>query len=184
MVDNYIALPSQQSLYEWDFVIFGLEGIFECGFYFGKLYFPSNFPFSGPKIVFKSPTGRFIAGSEIEAIKDWSPVFGINEILCKLIAFMEDAEGSLDSSVTLIERIAMNSALSLSKNVDFQGSFSSFFELIDFDLAVQMAQLNLLKELRERQEQSLKAAKADRRVMVVMINRDVEDTDEDFSPAM
>lgn len=67
-MNNYVAIPNSDNLFEWTFLIFGLENTeYDGGYYMGKIYFPSEFPFKAPSIVMKSQTGRFDVNTRIEA---------------------------------------------------------------------------------------------------------------------
>lgn len=61
--DSFIAAPDGEDLFTWYFVIFGLEGPFTGGYYMGKLVFPDNYPWSPPKVMMISETGKFIVNA-------------------------------------------------------------------------------------------------------------------------
>ena len=63
----------------------------------------------------------------MEALKEWRMTNNINEIMCKLIKFMQDddteALGTIEVSTSLKETYAQKSALNLSTNIDFKSNF-------------------------------------------------------------
>jgi ubiquitin-protein ligase len=57
---NFVALPEEDNIFEWHFLVFGLkECPYEHGFYHGKLTFPRDYPFRPPGIQVLTPNGRF-----------------------------------------------------------------------------------------------------------------------------
>lgn len=88
---NLIALPSKNIL-KWNFLIYGLEGVYEYGIYMGQIIFPENYPYSPPDILFITPNGRFATNRKIclsftsyhpESWANWS----VEGLLVGLISF-------------------------------------------------------------------------------------------------
>ena len=38
--ENFFAAPDPSNIFEWYFLVFGLDGPYEGGYYMGKLLFP------------------------------------------------------------------------------------------------------------------------------------------------
>ena len=94
MESNFVAHPvSSENMDEWRFMIFGLEGQYENGFYVGFLKL-NGYPMKPPSILMGTPTGRFRCNQRLcLSISDyhpesWSPAWGIEKIILGLIQFM------------------------------------------------------------------------------------------------
>ena len=57
--DRFVACPDPDNILNWYFVIFGLDGNFEGGFYLGMIEFAEEYPFKPPKVKMLTPNGRF-----------------------------------------------------------------------------------------------------------------------------
>ena len=94
-LENFIALPEGENMFEWHYVIFGLTDCpYEGGFYHGKIYFPVEYPHKPPMIKMFTPSGRFHLNQPIcfsfsnfhpEA---WSPAWDCGKIMLGIISFM------------------------------------------------------------------------------------------------
>lgn len=52
-LDNFIAVPDEKNIFNWNFLIFGLKDCdYEGGFYHGKIIFPTEYPMKPPEIRF------------------------------------------------------------------------------------------------------------------------------------
>jgi ubiquitin-conjugating enzyme E2 J2 len=92
-----IARPSPSDILEWHFVLEGSEGTpFAGGIYYGKLKFPSDYPFKPPSISMVTPNGRFAPHKRIcLSMSDfhpesWNPMWSVSSILTGLLSFMMD----------------------------------------------------------------------------------------------
>jgi ubiquitin-conjugating enzyme E2 J2 len=48
---NFVAVPEEDNIFEWHFLVFGLQECpYEGGFYHGKISFPRDYPFKPPGI--------------------------------------------------------------------------------------------------------------------------------------
>ena len=56
---NFICLPDPENLKEWYYIIFGLEGEFEGGFYLGKIICSDQYPALAPVITILTDNGIF-----------------------------------------------------------------------------------------------------------------------------
>ncbi len=51
--------PHEEKPLEWYFLIFGLEGDYEGGYYLGVVKIPEEYPHYAPRIIMKTKNGRF-----------------------------------------------------------------------------------------------------------------------------
>ncbi|CAG2112986.1 unnamed protein product [Medioppia subpectinata] len=75
-IDNIIAHPIDNNLFEWVYVLSGLPDTpFNGGIYYGKLCYPYDFPFHAPAIYMTTPSGKFSATEKlgIPGISDVAP---------------------------------------------------------------------------------------------------------------
>ena len=98
-LDNYVAVPELNNVFEWHFIIFGLEGCdYAGGFYHGRISFPPQYPFKPPSVKMMTPSGRFQVNKKIcTSFTDyhpelWNPMWGVNTIVLGLITFMQSDE--------------------------------------------------------------------------------------------
>jgi len=102
------ARPDENSILTWHFVLDGAPGTpYEGGEYLGQLIFPEQYPFKPPTIKMTTPSGRFkthtrlcFSMSDFHP-EEWSPMWGVSQILTGLNSFMnEDASthGSINTS--------------------------------------------------------------------------------------
>jgi hypothetical protein len=65
------AAPKETNILEWHYVIIGQEKtLYEGGYYYGTVVFPSEYPFKPPTIRMMTPSGRFKVGIKIEIVND------------------------------------------------------------------------------------------------------------------
>jgi ubiquitin-conjugating enzyme E2 J2 len=53
------AIVKRKGILNFYFVLFGLDGDYAGGYYYGVLELPEDYPFSPPKLKFFTPSGRF-----------------------------------------------------------------------------------------------------------------------------
>lgn len=105
-IPNAITVPDPQNWLRWHYLIYGLEGPFLNGVYYGELRFPANYPMGPPSIIMHTPNGRFIPHKKIcTSMSDyhpetWSPIWKVNTIITGLISFMQDSEHSAGCELT------------------------------------------------------------------------------------
>eukprot|EP00899_Mesostigma_viride_P017929 jgi/Mesvir1/26137/Mv06850-RA.2 len=106
-VDDVIAEPLQDNLFEWHFAVAGPpDSEFEGGIFHGRIILPHDYPFKPPTFMLLSPTGRFETNTKICLSisnyhpEHWQPSWSVRTALTALIAFMptrpDGAIGSLD----------------------------------------------------------------------------------------
>jgi len=65
-IENIEALPLEQNIREWHFVIKGaVDSAYVGGYYHGKLEFTKDYPLKPPAIRLITPSGRFKEGSKL-----------------------------------------------------------------------------------------------------------------------
>ncbi|XP_023902272.1 ubiquitin-conjugating enzyme E2 34 isoform X1 [Quercus suber] len=65
-VSHVVARPSPNDILEWHYVLEGSEGTpFAGGYYYGKIKFPSEYPYKPPGISMTTPNGRFMTQKKI-----------------------------------------------------------------------------------------------------------------------
>ena len=120
---------NEENILEWHFVIHGKEDTpYYGGMYHGKLIFPSNFPFTPPKIIFLTPNGRFKTNERIcfslsdFNTEEWKPAYSITDVLQEVRDFMHDSTetiGSIETSESAKRQLAKNSSTFNGQNVIF-----------------------------------------------------------------
>ncbi|KAI6784538.1 actin family protein [Emericellopsis cladophorae] len=95
------AHPSEKNILEWHYIIGGPKDTpYADGQYWGVLTFPDNYPFSGPTVVMKTPSGRFEPSKRIcMSISDFhpkgfNPTWEVSTILIGLQSFMAGNEAT------------------------------------------------------------------------------------------
>ncbi|KAJ3248658.1 Ubiquitin-conjugating enzyme E2 6 [Chytriomyces hyalinus] len=89
------AKPLESNVLEWHYMIKGPpDSPYSGGVYWGKLVFPSSYPFSPPSISMLTPSGRFTPGMRLcLSMSDyhpesWCPGWNVGTILNGLLSFM------------------------------------------------------------------------------------------------
>lgn len=112
---DLIARPNPQNILEWHFIIpESPDSPYSQGEYHGSLVFPSNYPFSPPKIVMFTPSGRFqtnrrlcLSMSDFHP-KSWNPSWSVETIIRGIHSFMNSEEPATGSfTVGNAERIQL-----------------------------------------------------------------------------
>ncbi|KAI8880354.1 UBC-like protein [Backusella circina FSU 941] len=126
------AKPSESNILEWHYVIAGPPDTpYEGGEYFGKLTFPSEYPFKPPSIRMSTPSGRFKPDSRLcLTMSDfhpslWNPSWSVATILNGLLSFMvgdESTTGSINTTTNDKQLLAARSHQWNLRNSKFQGT--------------------------------------------------------------
>ena len=59
-LENFIALPEENNIFNWHFLIFGLKDCdYVGGYYHGIIRFPSEYPMKPPSLMMFTKNGRF-----------------------------------------------------------------------------------------------------------------------------
>ena len=106
-LDNFLACPDQNNIYNWYYLIFGLKDCpYENGYYLGKIIFPKEYPLKPPRIIMLTRNGRFKSGERIcMSMSDyhpesWNPAWNVQTIIIGLISFMCTDERTTGCIVT------------------------------------------------------------------------------------
>lgn len=126
IIDNFVACPDPNNVFQWYFLVFGLKGCnYENGFYLGKLLFPNDFPFKPPGVMMVSESGRFKMNDRIcLSISDhhpesWSPIWGVGSVIIGLISFMlgnEQVGQTIQIPANKVKQIASDSRQKMLNN--------------------------------------------------------------------
>ncbi|KAI8581385.1 hypothetical protein K450DRAFT_232813 [Umbelopsis ramanniana AG] len=101
------ARPLESNILEWHYVIRGPPDTpYHNGWYWGKLIFPSDYPFKPPSIRMSTPSGRFQTDTRLCLTmsdfhpSSWNPSWSVATILNGLLSFMVTDETTTGSIKT------------------------------------------------------------------------------------
>ena len=138
-IENIIILPNPNNIYEWHYVILGTEQPYTQGHYYGILTLPNDYPYKAPRIIMKTPNGRFKPDTRLcFSMSDyhqetWNPNWNIRTIMIGFYSFMleeSQTEGSIET--TYEERIKY-----AEKSCEFNEKikiYKEIFENIEFEI--------------------------------------------------
>ena len=136
-IENIIILPNPDNIYEWHYVILGTEKPYLNGYYYGLLTLPKEYPYKAPKIIIKTPNGRFKPDTRLcFSMSDyhqetWNPNWNIRTIMIGFYSFMleeSQTEGSIETTYEERIKYAKNSK-QFNKKIDI---YEELFGNIDF----------------------------------------------------
>ena len=117
-IENIIILPNPNNIYEWHYIILGTEEPYKNGIYYGILTLPIEYPYKAPRIIIKTPNGRFKPDTRLcFSMSDyhqetWNPNWNIRTIMIGFYSFMleeSQTEGSIETSYEERLKYAVNS---------------------------------------------------------------------------
>ncbi|ORY27575.1 UBC-like protein [Rhizoclosmatium globosum] len=106
-----LTKPLESNILEWHYVITGpKDTVYEGGFYWGKVVFPTDYPFAPPAIQMITPSGRFTPSTRLcLSMSDfhpetWCPGWNVGTILNGLLSFMVEETQTSGSIKTTDEQ--------------------------------------------------------------------------------
>ncbi|KAI8334818.1 ubiquitin-conjugating enzyme/RWD-like protein [Chlamydoabsidia padenii] len=127
------ARPTENNILEWHYVIQGPPDTpYHGGEYYGRLTFPSDYPYKPPSIRMSTPSGRFQPDTRLcLTMSDfhpslWNPSWSVATILNGLLSFMtteENTTGSIKTSDAEKRIYATRSHLANRRMIKFREIF-------------------------------------------------------------
>ncbi|KAF7724761.1 Ubiquitin-conjugating enzyme E2 6 [Apophysomyces ossiformis] len=128
-----VAKPLESNILEWHYVIRGPPDTpYHGGEYYGRLTFPSDYPYKPPAIRMTTPSGRFQPDTRLcLTMSDfhpslWNPSWSVATILNGLLSFMttdETTTGSIKTTESEKRLYAARSHKTNLKNAKFRDVF-------------------------------------------------------------
>lgn len=160
---HIVAMPDEKAPLEWHFVIFGIpDSVYSRGFYHGKIFFPTNYPFKPPDIVFLTPNGRFKTQIKICMSftgyhpESFTPNWTVEAMLMGLISFMNTEEQTYGSERKTPEQRKELAELSLLHNIDKTPEFIQLFEPQFANMGITAEEISQRRSKRENKSQANK----------------------------
>jgi ubiquitin-conjugating enzyme E2 J2 len=138
-IENIIILPNPKNIYEWHYIILGTEEPYKNGIYYGILTLPIEYPYKAPRIIIKTPNGRFKPDTRLcFSMSDyhqetWNPNWNIRTIMIGFYSFMleeSQTEGSIETSYEERLKYAANSC-EFNKKIEI---YEELFENMEFEI--------------------------------------------------
>ncbi|KAF0715820.1 Aste57867_3189 [Aphanomyces stellatus] len=140
-IEHIEAVPLESNILEWHYVIRGV-GIYDGGYYHGKLKFSPDYPWKPPSIYMLTPSGRFETNKRLcLSMSDyhpetWNPAWTVGTILVGLFSFMNEQSRTNGSIETTRDEKRKLAAASLAfnchpKNTTFRETFPHLVQLYD-----------------------------------------------------
>eukprot|EP00826_Nyctotherus_ovalis_P041484 TRINITY_DN4179_c0_g1_i3.p1 TRINITY_DN4179_c0_g1~~TRINITY_DN4179_c0_g1_i3.p1 ORF type:complete len:487 (+),score=42.07 TRINITY_DN4179_c0_g1_i3:94-1554(+) len=92
-VRHFTIIKHPSEFFRWHFVFHGPEDSpFKGGEYHGEIFFPSDFPYTAPKVQFNTYNGRLLRGAKVTVIEDrwWNCSMGVRDVLSTVLTIFYD----------------------------------------------------------------------------------------------
>ena len=133
--DNFIACPDPKNLFQWYFIMFGIQDEpYVNGYYLGRVNFPQEYPWKPPSIRLLTESGR-IKPSESVCLsisehhpESWNPALTARSIITSLLSFFmsdETVGQTIDASNAVRKKFAANSKAMVMKHPLFKAHFAT-----------------------------------------------------------
>ena len=142
----FAAMPHEDDLTRWYFVIRGPEGtVYEGGIYMGIIFMDNNYPFKAPDIQMITPNGRLWVGKNIcfngftaFHAESWGAGWTVRSMVLGVQSFMFDEKnprtyGCVYESKSKRKKLAKESHTFNSKQDVYNAYFSTFKDSIKDD---------------------------------------------------
>ncbi len=140
-VDGIEAVPREENLLEWHYVIIGpRDSPYEGGQYWGRLVFPKEYPYKPPAVYMNTPNGRFqinntrlcMSMSDFHP-ETWNPLWSVSSIVSGVRSFLVENEptyGSMVASDSQRRQLARDSYAWNQKNTIFSSLFPHLMDRV------------------------------------------------------
>ena len=176
ITDNYVCAPDPEDPLTWYYVVFGLEGDFEGGYYFGKVVCPTDYPARPPYITVLTKNGHFVAGEKVcLSITDyhpesWNPAWTVTHVILGMISFWlggEETAGSqyyygndrVTQKKNACIKFAMKSRESVLQEAKYQSCLDFYTEYIGIKNEVEVPAWKEFLEAEKAKKEAAEKAK-------------------------
>lgn len=130
-IEHIITEPNPENIFEWHYIIKGHIEPYKDGLYYGILTLPEMYPMKPPRIIMRTPNGRFKEDTRLcfsmsdYHVETWNPNWNIRTILIGFYSFMLEestTQGSIECSYSVRKdycnkSMEYNNSIELYKNI-------------------------------------------------------------------
>jgi len=185
---NYICLPDPANVYEWYYIVFGLDAPYKGGYYIGKIKCKETYPATAPNITLYTDNGKFrthklqpdgicLSISDFHQ-ESWNPAWKVTQIVMGLVSFWLDNEytyGSVESydyqkeplrnnDAEFKARFAMLSREDVIAHEKFEEIFKPYAAAIGIDVEQSHPEWDAIKEKIAKIEEDKAKAEAEKKL--------------------